>query len=43
MGLREDMEINMLQPVIGISGTKMKEVFDEWIEEYGFENIHFIC
>lgn len=37
------MKIIMHNPVVGLIGTPLGEVFDSYIKRFGTHNIYFIC
>ena len=43
MNIQKEIQITMLQPVIGYCGEDEAEVFDYFIRKYGVENICLIC
>lgn len=43
MNIQEELRISAHQPVVGWAGTEECNLFDYWIQEYGYQNIHFIC
>lgn len=43
MNIREELEINAHQPVIGYKGTDEGTIIEYWIRKYGYQNMHFIC
>lgn len=43
MNIQEELRISNYQPVVGCRGTEEGEIFDTWIHQYGWQNMHFIC
>lgn len=43
MNIQEELRISKHQPVVGCGGTDEGSIFDFWIQEYGYQNIPFIC
>lgn len=43
MNIREELEINAHQPVIGSKGTDEGTIFEYLIRKYGYQNMNFIC
>lgn len=43
MNIQEEIRISGYQPVVGFEGTNIGEIFDYWIQKYGYKNIYFIC
>lgn len=43
MDIQKELKISGHQPVVGFAGTDEGLIFDYWIKEHGYNNIHFIC
>ena len=43
MNIQEELIISQYQPVVGLTGTDEARIFQHWMQEYGCENILFIC
>ena len=40
--IQKKIEAVYHQPFVGMKGTDEYTIFQKWIDEYGFQNIHFI-